>query len=186
MAKLWTVPAAVLVLSTPAWGQDGPDHEGLYLGIGIGEFSGEIDSIDDVDDVDLDFDDSDAERVFVGYRFNRFVGMQLDYTDFGEAAAAFDPLDISADTKGISASVVGTLPLGPIELFARGGLMRYDVEVTSGDNQLLDDNGTDPVYGAGVGVTLFKRWNLLAEYEVMDIEGFDDSHAVWLRTSWRF
>jgi hypothetical protein len=161
--------------------------DGFYIGAGLGDFSTEIDNLDDVDDVDLDFDEhEDASKAFAGWRFNRFVAMQLDYYDFGESNTALNLLDVSADTKGLAPSVVGTLPLGPVELFARAGMVFYDVEVSLDNDPIIDESGEDPVYSAGIGVTIAERLNLKAEYEVIDIEAFDDAKAVWLSANWRF
>ena len=43
----------------------------------------------------------------------------------------------------------------------------------------------NPVFGAGIGVTIAKRVNLQAEYEVVEIDQLDDRHAVWLTAAWR-
>jgi hypothetical protein len=168
-----------------ALAQENP--EGFYIGAGLGDFSSNIDNLDDIDDVDIDFDeDEDATRIFAGWRFNRFVSAQVDHTDFGESRAALNQLDITADTKGLTPSVVGTLPIGPIELFGRVGVMFYDVEINTDNGPLIDESGEDGVYAVGVGGTLFERLALRLEYETIDIEEFDDADAVWLTASWRF
>jgi hypothetical protein len=162
--------------------------EGLYLGLGIGDFSTSLDSdITNIDANDLDFNtDDDALKAFVGWRFNRFFAVQLDYTDFGRTNAQLAAGNISADTKGFTPSAVGTLPLGPVELFVRGGMMFYDLNVNSNTSNLVDDSGHDPVFGAGIGVTVAKHLNLRAEYERIEINDLDDANAVWLTAAWRF
>jgi hypothetical protein len=62
----------------------------------------------------------------------------------------------------------------------------YDVEVSLDNDPIIDESGEDPVYSAGIGVTIAERLNLKAEYEVIDIEAFDDAKAVWLSANWRF
>jgi hypothetical protein len=176
--------ALLLVTGGPAFAQN---TEGFYIGGGLGDFSADIDNFDDVDDVDLDFDsDSDASKVYGGWRFNQFVAVQVDYTDFGESTAALDVLDITADTRGLAPSVVGTLPLGPVELFGKAGVMFYDVEVNGPGEEFIDDSGQDAVFGAGIGFTLFERLSLKAEYERIDIEELDEADAVWITADWRF
>jgi hypothetical protein len=186
MDRLGTAVAAVLALSAgSALAQENTD--GLYLGAGLGDFSSSIDSFNDIDDVDADFDsDEDAKRFTAGWRFNRFVGVQLDYTDFGRSRAAVNQLDITSDTKGLAPTVVGTLPLGPIELFGRAGVMFYDVEFDTPGDEIVDSSGEDAVIGAGIGFTAFEHLSLTAEYERVDIEEFDDADAVWLNVGWRF
>ena len=168
-----------------------PNRAGFYLGAGLGDFSTQIDDISNVDNANLDFDTSeDAFKLVAGGRFNRFFAVQLDQYDFGRSSVATNLLNASADTKGTAASVVGTLPLGPIELFARAGEIWYDVNLdVSGSNvnsSSVSSSGHDSVYSAGIGFTVAKRLNLKAEYERINISDFSDANAVWLSAAWRF
>jgi hypothetical protein len=162
--------------------------QGLYLGLGIGDFSTSLDDdIGNIDANDLDFNSSDdALKAFAGWRFNRFFAAELDYTDFGKTNAQLAAGNITADTKGLTPSVVGTLPLGPVELFARAGIIFYDLNVNSSTANVVDTNGHDAVFGAGVGVTVAKRLSLRAEYERIEINDLNDANAVWLTAAWRF
>jgi hypothetical protein len=192
--------AALALCTMPVFAQDrdrideNDNREGFYLGGAIGDFSANLDRPGAVDDVDLDFDDQDAERLYAGWRFNPYVAFQVDYTDFGEGvaqgAAATNLIGISAGSDGWTPSVVGTLPIGPVELYGKVGMMFYNVDVNLSANnnlgQTFDDSGQDPVYGVGIGVTVLEHLNLRAEYERLDIENFDDANAVWLSANWRF
>jgi hypothetical protein len=168
------------------------NREGLYLGGAIGDFSANLDRPGDVDDVDLDFENQDADRLYIGWRFNPFVSAQLDYTDFGDGAAFTNlaGVGVTAGTEGWTPSIVGTLPIGPVELYAKAGMIFYDVDVDLNSNNNFDetfhDSGNDPIYGVGIGVTVLEHLNLRAEYERVDIEEFDDANAVWLSANWRF
>lgn len=160
------------------------ENSGLYVGIGLGDYSSEF---DDVEDVDIDFDeDSDAKKVFAGWRFNQVVALQLDYIDFGDAAVELAPFNIETDTRALAPYVVGTLPLGPVELFAKGGVLFYELEVSSGGTEIIDETGQDLAYGVGVGITVIDRLALRAEYEKIDIDELDDAEAVWITAAWRF
>lgn len=188
MRTLLAVLLAVSLWTTaPALAQ-GDNAEGFYLGAGLGDFSTDIDELDDVDDVDLEFDsDESARKLFGGWRFNRFFAVQLDVVDYERSVDARNALDVVAtQSEGIAPSMVGTLPLGPVELFARAGILWYDLEIERDDTALVDDSDRDPVFGAGIGVTLADRVSLQAEYEVVEIDQLDDSHAVWLTAAWRF
>jgi OOP family OmpA-OmpF porin len=170
------------------------NREGLYLGGAIGDFSANLDRPGNVDDVDLDFDNQDAERLYAGWRFNPYVSVQLDYTDFGEGVAngtgATSLIGISAGSDGWTPSVVGTLQIGPVELYGKLGMFFYNVDVNLSTNnnlgQSVNSSGEDPVYGVGIGVTILEHLNLRAEYERIDIENFNDANAVWLSANWRF
>jgi hypothetical protein len=190
MNKICAVAGTALAFATgTAFAQldDNNNTEGFYLGGGLGDFSTELDELDDVDDANLDFDeDEDATKLFAGWRFNQFLAAQADYYDFGESSGAVGLLPLSSEASGIAPSIVGTLPLGPIELFARAGIIFYDLEVNLDNDTVLDDSGNDPVYSVGIGVTVLERLNLKAEYEAIDIDAFDEAEAVWLSASWRF
>jgi OOP family OmpA-OmpF porin len=160
------------------------NDEGFYFGGGLGNYSTEI---NDVDDADFDFDeDESANRIFAGWRFNNFFAVQLDRYDFSDASAAPQLLNITAETKGWTPGVTGTLPLGPIELSLRAGIMFYDVQVSLDNAPVIDDSGSEPVYAAGIGLTVLERLALKLEYEVIEISDFNDTNAVWLTAGWRF
>lgn len=186
MPKHW-IAAAVLPLVIAASAR-AENPEGLYIGGGLGDYSADVDGLDDFDDADLDFDsDEDATKLFGGWRFNRFVAVQLDYTDFGESRAEFGVFDVTAEADGLTPSVVGTLPIGPVELYGKVGVMFYDVRVSAfGGDTFIDDSGEDTVIGTGIGFTLFERLNLRAEYERVEIDELDDADAAWITAAWRF
>ncbi len=182
------IVAAASCLAAPALAQDDANTDGLYLGVGLGDFSTGIEDIEEVDADDVDFDaDDNASKLFAGWRFNRFVAVQLDFIDFQRSVDARDQLNVVAtQSEGVAPSIVGTQPLRPVELFARAGILWYDLEIDRDNESLVDDSDRDPIVGAGIGVTVAKRLNLRAEYEVVEIDGLDDSNAVWLTAAWRF
>lgn len=104
MNKVGAVSAAAFLLGAgTALAQE--NDGGLYLGAACGDFSVQIDRIDDIADVVAEDEDESAARYFVG--------------------------------------------------------------------------------SAGVGITLFERLNLSLEYEVIDVESFDDADAAWISAAWR-
>ncbi len=173
--------ALLLALASPAMASN-PD--GLYLGAGYGDFSTRIDSIDDVD-ISFSADD-DAFKVFAGWRFNRLLSVELNYIDFGTARAGTDALAIAAETTALAPYVVGTLPIGPLELYGKVGMLFYDVDVRTSFDAQIDESGRDLTYGVGIGATIFDRLNLRGEYEWIDISEYRDANAFWVSASWRF
>jgi outer membrane protein with beta-barrel domain len=182
------IGAAFLLASGAALAQDRDNTEGLYIGGGYGSFSATIDNIDDVANAVSDFDtDEGSSKYFVGYRFNRFFSVQGDLYDLGDSATTLLGQPISSKTEAYGASAVGTLPIGFVELFARAGVIFYDLEVTTPNfSDRIDQSDNDLVYSVGVGFTFVHRLNLQLEYEILDISEFDDSDAYWLNASWRF
>jgi hypothetical protein len=179
---------AASVLSTGPVLADDDNTDGLYLGIGLGDYSTAVRAVSDVDEANLDFDtDKSARKLFAGWRFNRFVAVQIDRVDFERSVAARNALSvISTQAEGFAPSLVGTLALGPIEVFARGGILWYDLAIDRNDTSLANNSDRDPIFGAGIGLNFAERLNLRAEYEVVEIDGLDDPNAVWLTAAWRF
>jgi OOP family OmpA-OmpF porin len=169
----------------------GNNLEGFYFGGGIGDFSSsvdEINSLDDIDDAGIDFSDSDnALKLFGGWNFNRFFALQGDYVDFGESSGFVTPsVSGTSDVQGFAPSIVGTLPVGPIELFGRVGMMFYEIDLNLSGGRVIDDSGNDLVWSAGLGIDIKDRLNLRLEYEQIDIEELDEADAVWLNAAWKF
>jgi len=199
MYKAMTVASVLLaMMAGPALAQRdrdddraGDNPEGFYLGGGIGDFSSsvdEINSLDSIDDAGIDFSDGDnAMKVFGGWNFNRYFAVQADYVDFGESSGAVTPsVSGTSDVQGIAPSIVGTIPIGPVELFGRLGMMFYEVDLNLTGGRLVDESGEDLVWGAGIGIDVLDRLNLRLEYEEIDIEQFDESDALWLTAAWKF
>ena len=67
--------------------------------------------------------------------------------------------------------------------------LTVDLEgIGSGDGDVLEssDNGEAVVYGIGAGVTFIEHINVNIEYELMDIDEFDDANVLWITAAWRF
>ena len=198
MNKAITVASVLLALTAgPALAQRDDDDragrnlQGFYLGGGIGDFSSSIDEVnrlDQIDDAGIDFTDGDnAAKLFAGWNFNRYFALQGDYVDFGEQSGAVSPsVNGTSNVKGFAPSIVGTLPIGPVELFGRIGMMFYNLDVNLSGGQLIDDSANDLVWSAGIGVDIKDRLNLRLEYEQIDIPQFDQANAVWLNAAWKF
>jgi OOP family OmpA-OmpF porin len=195
--KLITVGVLAALMAGPAFAQQRDDDrpgrnlEGFYLGGGVGDFSSavdEIDNLDDVDDVGIDFSDSDnATKIFAGWNFNRFFAVQGDFVDFGESSGAVTPsVNGTSDVQGFAPSIVGTLPVGPLDLFARVGMMFYEVDLNLTGGRLVEESGEDLVWSAGVGIDIRDKATLRLEYEEIDIAELDEADALWLTFAWKF
>ena len=199
MKKQLTVAGVLLALAAgPALAQrdrgdddGGPNTEGFYLGAGVGDFSAavdEINNLDDIDDVGIDFSDGDnATKVFAGWNFNRFFAVQGDFVDFGEASGFVSTsAQGTSDVQGLAPSIVGTLPIGPIDLFARAGIMFYEVDLNLTGGRVIDESGEDLLWAVGLGVDIKNRLTLRLEYEEIDIAELDEADTLWLNVGWKF
>lgn len=195
MKRVIMATAMLLALGSGA-AYAAPDNDsGFYLGGGVGQFNVKIHGVDSADNVLRTLDDDDtAWQAFVGWRLNPYFALQAAYIDFGRPQDDFsttsgDHGKFGAELSGFAPAIIGTLPLGPVELSAKLGYYFYDLKIT-GD---IDDpeinskhSGEDSFYGVGVGATFFDHLHAKLEYEKIDLERVEDSNAVWLTGAWRF
>jgi len=175
-----------LSLAATAFAADDDHDSGFYLGAALGDFSANYTRPGDVTSEHLTFNRDDATRIMAGWRFMPYLAVQLDWSDYGRSQAAVTQLGLTTKTDAWTPSVLGILPIGPVELFGKLGESFYNVDVNDNSGRLVSSSGNDVVYGVGVGVTIIKRLNLSAEYERIKLNSFDRPDAVWLNASWRF
>lgn len=193
----WVTAATLLALSG-AWSAANAENEsGFYVGGGVGQFNVQIDDVDDTDEAIERLDDDDTSwKAFVGYRFNPYLSVEAAYIDFGGPSDSIEASGSSGDYKveasGFAPYVIGALPLGPVELFAKVGYYFYDVDLSvdlddlGGDVFRSSSSEEDLLYGAGVGMTFFEHLHARLEYEKIDSDVLDDADAIWLSGAWRF
>lgn len=185
------------MMSANAADSESDNSRGFYIGAGVGQFNVEIDDVDDTNDAIERLDDDDNSwKAFVGYRFSKYFAIEGAYIDFGEASesttAAGSSGDYSVSLAGLAPYVIGTIPLGPVELFGKVGYYFYDVDVSAdlddlgGDVFNSSDSGNDLLYGFGVGATFFTHLHARLEYEKLEADNIDDADAIWLSGAWRF
>jgi opacity protein-like surface antigen len=176
----------------------GPDEndEGFYLGGGVGQFNLKLDDVDQTDEAIQSLDDSDtAWKAFAGWRMNPYFSLELAYVDFGNPSdsattASGSSGDFSASISGVEPSILGTIPLGPVELFGKVGYLFYDVDASvdldNGPGFDSSSSEQDFTYGGGVGMTFFGRLNARLEYQRIESDVVDDADAFWFSGAWRF
>jgi len=176
-----------------AYAQQQEEVSGFYAGAGLGQFNAGIDDVDQLDNTVDSWDEDDtAYKIFAGYRLNRFLGFELDYVNLGEPSGNVVPgFNVDSSVDGFAPYVVGTLPLGPyFEAYGRLGYYFYDANVgredALGNRVEFDEESQDLVWGAGLGANIGEKVNVRLEYERFDLQGLDDSDALWLTAAWRF
>jgi len=150
---------------------------GIYLGASLGQANVEIeDGFAQVDDEDTGF------KFIAGLRPLDWFAVEASYVNFGEAKNGA----VSVEPDGISAFGVFFLPVGPVDVFAKGGLISFenDIKVENFGNIARDD-GTELAYGAGVQFRLLSL-GVRAEYEVFDIDGVDDLNMLSIGVTYTF
>jgi hypothetical protein len=173
--------AALALTSMPAVAAD----NGIYLGGSIGQ--GGVSYDEQIDGFDLDYDASaTAYKLIAGWRFLDWLAIEGNYVDLGSADDRVQGETIETDVSGISLSAVGFLPIGPVDLFARVGVIDWEVDLTApGLGVDGSDDGTDLTYGVGAQ---FRVWSLgvRAEYEIFDVDGADTVDMISVGVTWTF
>ena len=181
--------------------------DGFYVGAGVGYGSMSVDSqkIDNVLDSELtptgyfvdgsNVDDGASPwSAFVGYRFMKYVAVELGYIDLGNAdysSAVSDGVDTFGRAKaqweasGWPVSVLGIWPINDEwEVFGRVGLFMGDVKLQAkavdgnGDTLLrgnASNNSNEFIGGAGVNFNFLEKWTARAEWQAMPSLGNDDT-----------
>jgi len=165
--KLATL-AALALLASPAWAAT--DGSGFYVGAGIGA--------SDVSSGGFSGNDF-AFKVFGGYDFMRYFGVEAAYMDGGS------PSDhgFSVDLTGWDLAVRGILPIGDRgEVFAKVGWVWWDADFEG----FGSDSGDDLLYGVGGGYRFTDQFGLRAEWERMDIKDTSRADLWTISGYWKF
>jgi hypothetical protein len=152
---------------------------GFYLGGSVGNANVEIENLGGLSGADFKGDDT-AYKLIVGIRPLDWLAVEGSYVNFGEAEDTVLGVPLKAEGDGISAFVVGFLPIGPVDLFAKGGLISWDTKVSG-----FDGDGTDLAYGVGAQ---FRVWSIgiRAEYEIFDVDDVEDLSMVSIGATFTF
>jgi len=180
MKKIILVIAFVLAAAAaPASAVD----NGFYIGGSLGGSSLDIRDVDD-DLGDIDFSDGDtAYKLFAGYRFLSFLAVEAGYVDFGDPAdlvGEIDQIDVQIGVSGWDAFALGILPVGPVDVFGKLGVISWDADIRSAFEDLVDsdsDSGTDVAYGLGVALRL-GSFAIRIEGEMFDVDGADELYML--------
>ena len=184
--------ACVLVavaVASPAVAQE---KNGFYIGGSIGQSKIDVKG-GDQDLGDIEFNEGDTGyKLFVGYRLLTFLAVEGSYLDFGTPDTTFDTdfgdLYTEIGLNGWDVSVVGNLPLGFFDLFARAGYFWWDADIRAalgGDSDDDSDSGSDLTYGVGAAVWL-GQIAVRAEIEWFDIADAEDVYMYSLGISYTF
>lgn len=153
---------------------------GIYLGAGIGRSDIEVDS-DAVSGIGFNGDDT-AWKLIAGIRPLDWLAVEASYVDLGK------PKDdgIKIDADAFTAFAVGLLPVGPVDVFAKAGLINYDAKGSvSNVGEVVDDDGTEFAYGGGVQFRLLSL-SIRGEYEKFDVKDLDDVNMISISVTYTF
>ncbi len=125
-----------------------PEARGFYLGANVGSATLDDDGIFS----GLQFDDSDVSYgVLGGYKFLKYLAMEVRLTNLGGYAVETDTIDATA----VSVHVLGIVPFGTSgwEIFGQLGLGSLKLDAGF-------DDETNTVGSAGLGVRFYPTKNI--------------------------
>lgn len=159
---------------------------GMYIGASVGKASFEYKDFEE-DFQDNFKGDDNGYKIFLGYRFGNFVAAEAGYVDLGSISDTVEDIDIEVQTKAWDAFALGILPLGPVDIFAKAGVISWNADYKAAIDDFTggSESGTDMAYGVGVALNL-GALAVRVEYERFDIA---DTEEVFMFTggiTWLF
>ncbi len=171
--------------------------EGLYVGGSVGQstFKDSARVSDGFNTQKISFDESDTSyRLFGGYMLLPFLGVETGYTNFGTPNktyknTAVGTVNANIDVDGWDAFVVGNLPLGPIDVFAKAGVLwvNTDSKIRFGGSTAGSGSDSDQVGAYGVGAAFgFGNLKVRTEYTTYDVSNIDDLYMLSAGLTYQF
>jgi len=162
---LAAVAFMLAAISVPAPAQDG----GWFAGLGIGYLKFD-DGCPGTAATGAACDDKDTTwKLFGGYQFNAYLGVELGLADMGDRPATVTGLGpATAKFRVFETLLVGTLPLNQhFSVYGKAGIYQWDVdfEFPAGVAGSADANGNDYTVGLGVRYNFTRNAALRLEWQ---------------------
>lgn len=171
-ASLLLLSASSFVMANESTPAQTPKISGFYIGAGLGTFGySEEDSWGYSNNKIEAKADGNTTKVYLGYQFNKIVGIEGTYTNYGKVRAKVDGYSMEPTSISLAANLGYTFDNG-IRPFGLIGMSNLDLNQNK--EYLSDDNGAAFKFGFGVEYTpaSLKGVQLRAAYE-MDMYAVD-------------
>lgn len=171
-ASLLLLSASSFVMANESTPAQTPKISGFYIGAGLGTFGySEEDSWGYSNNTIEAKADGNTTKVYLGYQFNKIVGIEGTYTNYGKVKAKVDGYSMEPTSISLAANLGYTFDNG-IRPFGLIGMSNLDLNQNK--EYLSDDNGAAFKFGFGVEYTpaSLKGVQLRAAYE-MDMYAVD-------------
>ena len=169
--KNMVLVGVILIFLSPLTAFAG-SKSGVYLGAGVGR-------VDVTDKVSTggDFNAyADGYKIFAGYNFGKIplfdFGIEGSYMFTGEISDDVNGVDVTYEQSSFNGFGLAGLSFGPFGFFGKLGVGAWNSDAKAGSLK-RSDSGTDPIYGAGVRLTLFSITGRL-EFEYFDQDDVDN------------
>jgi OOP family OmpA-OmpF porin len=130
-------------------------------------------------DSGLSFDATDTGyKLFGGYMFSNYLGIEGGYVDFGNPDDDLLGVRGQIDASGYNLYAVGAIPLSQsFDLCAKAGVVSWDADTRLDGVHVGSDDGNDLALGLGA------RWNSAGSFGIrteFDWYNISDADAVWM------
>jgi outer membrane protein with beta-barrel domain len=156
----------------------------VYVGAAVGQATTE----DDVGNVHFK-DDTTGWKIYGGFRFLKFLGVEGSYVDLGSPSDGASGVTWEADAKAYDLFAVGVIPIGPFEVFGKWGVVATDtdVNVDAGFGNIESSSTeTDMAYGVGAAWVFGEHIGVRVEYEKFEAGDIDDLFMYSAGVDFRF
>ena len=107
-------------------------------------------------------------HLYTGGMFNQNFGAEIGYVDFGRSTRGGG----RTHAHGVNLSLVGNIPVGSLNLYAKLGTLYGRTKVTASPlsgSATGSDSGWEGTYGVGVGFNLTPRSSVVLEWNRYDL-----------------
>lgn len=150
--------------STPALAQD----SSWFVGVGISYLKSDEACPGAAAGAACD-DKATTWKIFGGYQFNSYLGIELGLSDMGDWPASVTGLGAATAKLRVFETVfVGTLPLSQrFSIYGKGGIYQWDADYKfpAGVGGSADADGNDFTFGAGVRINFTRNTALRLEWQ---------------------
>ncbi len=181
------LPALTLTLALAGAAAHAADN-GIYVGAGVSQVK--LDNVgDNFDTGDLnDFKlDDTSWKLIGGFRPLDNFAVELNYIDLGNESRSVGNARFEVDGKAYGAYAVGLLPIGPIDLFAKGGLVRWESKpastghLASVSTTMAPNSGMEPAFRR-----VWAAWLPAWSTSRFDVDNTDGVELLTLGVTWTF
>jgi hypothetical protein len=164
--------------------------EGADLSTYVGGSIGRGVAIEVVDDVDPDSNDP-SFKLFGGIGVGENFAVEISYHDFGTTKCcgpSYADLGFERSGKAFSGSALALWPISRLRLFAKAGVLRWNVDgydLTIAGLQPYANDGVDFLAGVGGDIAVVSGLRIRLEWERLEIDD-DAADLVTIGVLWRF
>ena len=173
---------------------------GPFIGGSFGQATVKIS--DKVNGQNFSLEDSDTGyKVFGGYMFNEYFGVEVGYVNFGNESDSFGydggegpfKANIEGKASGHTLEVIGAYPIGPVDVFAKVGAISFSAKTNVNGSDPFgnsvhvngDENSSDLAGGIGVMYKL-GHFGFRAEAEAYSANNVDDLYLLSIGAQYNF